>query len=418
MGMEKDAQRSLGILLAIVGSVFYLQQAVFSDFFAHRNDFAHLYLAGYLSRYGGNFFDPQLMLQAHRSLSIPTGLNPFVYPPFFALLLRPLSWLTYDVAWLVFSLLSHAAWFLSLSLLTRLFRPAKVDRFLWWGMLLGFSAFFDPLHRTYAAGQVNTFLLLVLCAGWFLIRRNRAAWAGILFGLGAAIKVTPAFLLLYLALRRKWSGVLTGLAIFVLSVTISWMMLGAGVHREFLEEARRMSYGSSTWADLGMNYHLEPHNQAPSAFWYRLFEPNPLTGGVLPVPGLAPALSYLTALALLMGLVALTLRGKQPAAAEYFLWILVMLLLPSLLWDHYLVQATFGLAYLSGALLGSRLSREWTFFTALALISVPYPYLLFNQGWLIPLASIKLLGILLLMYFLLVNRQRLPEDEGERRAAE
>ena len=90
--MNSNTQRLFGLFLLITGVVFYLQQAFFADYlFAHRNDFAHLYLAGYLADRGGHFFDSDLLIKAKLALQIPTGLNPFVYPPFFAVLLRPLS---------------------------------------------------------------------------------------------------------------------------------------------------------------------------------------------------------------------------------------------------------------------------------------------------------------------------------------
>jgi hypothetical protein len=407
--MNSNTQRLFGLFLLITGVVFYLQQAFFADYlFAHRNDFAHLYLAGYLADRGGHFFDSDLLIKAKLALQIPTGLNPFVYPPFFAVLLRPLSWFSYDWAWNLFTLLSHAAYFAALALLIHLFRREHESTLLWWGTLLALSAFYDPLHRTFAAGQVNTFLLLLFCLGWYFIRTNHITWAGILFGLGASIKVSPAFLLLYLGWKGQWSGLFAGIVTIVGTTALSWAILGMDVHFSFVHEAQQMSYGESTWAHLGMHYHVEPHNQAPSALWYRLFTSNPATQGLLHSPLFARFLSWFSAALLISLLLWFTPRGKSsPVAMEYSLWLLALLLLPSLLWDHYLVQVLFIYTFGFRLILDGTRKYPAAAFLAFALTAVPYPFSLqaFSQGWYIWLASIKLYGIILLLMFLLLNWQ-------------
>lgn len=417
--MTTRQQRLTGCILLILGGVFYLQAALFQGFlFAHRNDFAHLYIAGYLANHGGNFFDPAQALRVHRALEIPTGLNPFVYPPFFAILLIPLSWLTYDAAWSIFTLLSHCAFFISLTLLVRMFRQEFEEPLLWWGGLVFFSAIFTPLINTYTAGQVNTFLLLIICLAWYAIRQGQGICAGVVLGLGASVKVTPAFLLLYFAWKREWRVFLSGILILLLTFLISWLVLGAEVHTSFLSEVPQMSYGSSTWAQFNQHYHDEPHNQAPAALWYRLLTLNHSTLGIKNSPLLARLLSYLTAFILLSLLIWKTPIKPPPSAWEYSLWLIVMLMLPSLMWEHYLVQVFFAIAvalrlFLDRARLEDLSGYKASLLAlALGLMAVPYLYNFepFRQGWLTLAMSVKLYGLLCLVVFLLWNR---PQDDPE-----
>lgn len=403
--MEKK-EKVLGIVLIVLGIFFYLHSSVFLSYFSHRNDFAHLYLAGFLAERGGDFFDPALMLKTHKALSISTGLNPFVYPPFFALLLIPLAWFSYDTAWTLFFLLSHAAYLAALALTVQFLCKPGENRLLWWGVLLGLSACFYPLPRTFSAGQMNTFILLVLTSAWFLHTRRWHRTAGAVLGLGVAIKVAPAFLLLFFAWKGRWQTVLAGALTLALTVAISLAWCGPQRHSAFLQETRQMAYGSSTWAQFNQHYHVEPHNQAPSALWYRLLTQNPSTTGIANRPTLAKALSILTALAIVAALLRLTLAGnRHETFREYSLWLIAMLLLPSLCWDHYLVQTIPILAF--------SLHQAWTRETrwllplalGLGLLAIPYYYdaPLFKQGWMTLFMAVKLLGLGLVTAFIIHN---------------
>lgn len=414
--MDKNQQHILGILLLVIGSVFYLQPTLLGNpvyggglFNAHRNDFAHLYIAGKLATVTSDFFNPQIAQQAHRSLQISSGLNPFVYPPFFAILLIPLSRFSYDIAWYLFSLLSHTAYFASLALLIRLFRRENESPWLWWGILVAFSSIFSPLFLTYSAGQVNTFLLLIYCLSWYCIQTRREAWAGAILALGGAIKVGPAFLLLYLLLKRRWIAFVSGIIVLAATLVISYAYFGPEPHKDFLAEAGQMSYGKSTWAQYGMHYHVDPHNQAPSALWYRLLTHNPSTQGLVDSPALARLFSYATAGAILIFLVLNALRGgKELKPSEYSLWILGGLMLPSLMWDHYLVQAVFALAVSLRWVMDGRHRFRIGWALGLGLMAVTFLYFydmpLFKSGLMTLFMPVRLYGMALSIAFLILNR--------------
>jgi alpha-1,2-mannosyltransferase len=136
---------------------------------------------------------------------------PFIYPPFAALLMVPLtvtSWGFAATALFVASLFSLAV---ALYLFTRRLWPSGGPS----GALVATSALvplclqLEPVSETFAFGQVNL-ILMALVALDCLPARTR--WPrGVLVGLAAAIKLTPAAFLLYFLLRRDYRSAVTTL---------------------------------------------------------------------------------------------------------------------------------------------------------------------------------------------------------------
>ncbi|MDP8244147.1 MAG: glycosyltransferase family 87 protein [Candidatus Hinthialibacter antarcticus] len=421
--MNRFGLRSLGWLLCIIGFAAYVQHQMINTVFVEsRNDFKHLYIAGYLAWHGGDMYDSEMMFRSANLLlsddpNTPVAINPFVYPPFFALTLAPMTFLPYDAAWYLFNLFSHVAYLASLALLVRCFRKDPEPETIWWGLLLIFSAAFFPLQRSFWAGQMNTYLLLCLSASAYALHRNKEIQAGFWLGLGAAIKVSPAFLLLFLLYKRKWKGFIAGMILVSASVVVSIAMLGWEVHAEFIHETRQMSYGSSTWANVGQGaqFHIEPHNQAPSAVWYRFLTQSNKSIGIMDAPALAKTMSYLTALLIVSALIMVTRpRRDETQLWEFSLWGVAMLLLPSLMWDHYLVQAMLAFALALRIVFAGRARLIWLLAIAVWLCMVPYNYWLESRsvGWGVFFAAPKLYGLLCLSLFLLVNPFRVEDDDA------
>lgn len=413
---EFGVVRASGVVLFIIGGVFYLhQQVAYAWQFATLNDFKHLYLAGYLAARGGNFFDAGLMLRTTDFLQIPPGINPFVYPPFFALLLIPLAWLDFQSAWLLFTLASHAAFWIALLTIVSLVRRDESHTAAWLGILTVLAAAFFPLLKNYTAGQMNTFLLLIIALAAYLYHRGAKIQTGLLLGFGASLKVAPAFLLLYFAWKREWRILAAGLTFLAAAFFISLAVLGIEPHLAFLHEVRQMGYGSSTWAQYGQHFHVEPHNQSPSALWYRLLTDNPVTQGIMDSPWLAKAFSYLTAAGIFAFLLAWTPRtDREQFLEEYSMWTLAMLLLPSLMWDHYLVQAVLAIAVMLRLLLEGKTRAALLLGLGLALVLVPTVYdrpsayfeqPIFLQGWATLAMPVKLYGLLMLAVYLALHRK-------------
>jgi len=409
----------LGWLLFLLAAELFIQRNAVSLWSGerplHNNDFRHMYVASCLLREGGNFYDAEAL----RAEAVRQGverLNPYVYPPLLAILLLPLSLLPFQAAgilwWLVNIALALGAFLLLGDLMETQKKPWN------WVLVAFLMATSEPLTRSLTAGQLNLLLLFLLTLCLYLLERDRPIAGGVILGLAAALKVFPALLIAMLFWRRKfragWAALGTAAGLTLLSTIIA----GWSTSLDYLGVLRQMGYGSSTWSGLGQHYHIAPANQSPAALITRLLTVAPEAGlaGIASMPRLASILSAAAAL-LLLGASFYVSRPSATAKAPgdsklcYGLFTLTALLVPSLMWDHYLT-----IALLPLVLYLNRLNREkpgaveLTFAaTAVFLINVPYNFWdpVFTKGWAIALASVKLPGALLL-FGLVLRRCRPP----------
>jgi len=136
------------------------------------------------------------------TVTLPKDGLGFTYPPFSALLFAPFAHFPLRVCEVAFSLLNLAAVFALIVVSLRAV-CAALDRrtILWWALALVLPVvLFDPVRQTLLLGQVNIILALMVVADMTL---DLPLPRGILVGLAAAIKVTPAILIPYLFLTRQ-----------------------------------------------------------------------------------------------------------------------------------------------------------------------------------------------------------------------
>ncbi|WP_410674310.1 glycosyltransferase 87 family protein [Amycolatopsis sp. cmx-4-68] len=155
----------------------------------------------------------------------PTGdgqLLLFTYPPFAAILLAPLAVVPYWAACLAVTLLTLGLLALVLTTVLR----ALGARCNWRrvGVLLLAAEVLEPVLRTVYAGQIDL-LLLALVVLDVLVDTPR--WPrGLLIGLAAAIKLTPAVFLLYFLLRRDTRAALTAGVTFLAATVLGFLLTG------------------------------------------------------------------------------------------------------------------------------------------------------------------------------------------------
>ena len=149
----------------------------------------------------------------------------FTYPPFAAIVLRPLTWLaptTTGLIWLTLCVCAALA-VVSLVVLTRTWPPAGIDRAI--ALLLAISLFLGStqVQSDLITGQVNLVLalLIVLDVGKFVPGRFRGA----LVGFAAAVKLTPMVIWGWFLLTRQWRALLTSLGTFAGCVALAWIAL-------------------------------------------------------------------------------------------------------------------------------------------------------------------------------------------------
>jgi hypothetical protein len=184
-------------------------------------DFSAFYTAGQAARAGVSPYwnDPDRVpplwdgVSRHRS-------SRFLYPPLAASLMAPLTWLSYAAAKHLWMALTLAAVASALAVLVRALgaRPS-VETVLG---LATFAGLFQPLVLHLERGQVDalTLLAVALALRPMVAEDRDAVGSGVLLAMGALLKPSVAFLLPFLALRRRWralGGFAAGAAAAVLA---------------------------------------------------------------------------------------------------------------------------------------------------------------------------------------------------------
>ncbi|WP_324194315.1 glycosyltransferase 87 family protein [Nocardia blacklockiae] len=208
------------VLLALGGIAggYWLKQVVTTpQVMMHLMDLKVYQIAGNRAADGISVYDTPL-------LGNTRGVWEFVYTPFSALLFTPLVALSGDVfryagALGNFALLAASCW-AALSMLgyRRDLRLAVASL-----PIAGLLLWCEPVRETMAFGQINIFLLLLVLADLALPDSSR--WKGVLTGIAAGIKLTPAFFVVYLLVTRRYRAAATATGAFAATVLIGLVAL-------------------------------------------------------------------------------------------------------------------------------------------------------------------------------------------------
>jgi alpha-1,2-mannosyltransferase len=138
---------------------------------------------------------------------------PFTYPPIAAVIFSALSVVPLPPAIAVVVVLNLAA-LVTFCLLAATSQYGRGSRALVAGLAVaGASVLLKPVRETLWFGQVNVVLGVLVAADCLL---PRTKWPrGLLIGLAAAIKLSPAVFVLFFLPRRQWRPALTAAASFV-----------------------------------------------------------------------------------------------------------------------------------------------------------------------------------------------------------
>jgi alpha-1,2-mannosyltransferase len=145
---------------------------------------------------------------------------PFTYPPFAAVVFEPLHLLPFGVLsflWQVGIIVAlYGVVWISLRLLDRAEHRLAM---LWTAA----GIWTEPLRSTFDYGQVNVILVLAVLAA---VLSSRWWLSGLLVGLAAGIKLTPAVSGLYFVGVRRWGAALFSGLVFFGTIGVSLLVLG------------------------------------------------------------------------------------------------------------------------------------------------------------------------------------------------
>ena len=158
---------------------------------------------------------------------------PFLYPPVAVVVLAPFAVVPYWLASAVFALVTVAAVALVVVVVLRglAVRPTALLA----AALLPVALAVEPVRETLYFGQVNA-LLMALVAADCLVRTPR--WPrGLLVGVAAAVKLTPAVFVLFFLLRGDRRAALTACVSFLCVTAVGFLVSWSDSVRFWTHEA-------------------------------------------------------------------------------------------------------------------------------------------------------------------------------------
>ncbi|WP_328615966.1 glycosyltransferase 87 family protein [Amycolatopsis sp. NBC_00355] len=151
----------------------------------------------------------------------------FTYPPFAAIVLTPLTLLPYWLACLLLTLLTLGLLAVVLSTVLGALGVLPPGLRGWRRItaVLLLAEVLEPVLRTVYAGQIDLLLLALVVLDVLV---DTPKWPrGLLIGVAAAVKLTPAVFLLYFLLRRDTRAAVTAVVTFLAATALGFLLAGA-----------------------------------------------------------------------------------------------------------------------------------------------------------------------------------------------
>ena len=178
-----------------------------------------------------------------RSWGTEAWVVAYIYPPFFALVLAPLTSLGLLAAARIWLLAVQVAFFGSLALILRIHPElSRGGR----RLLLLASLGFMPVYLNLKFQQVATVWLLLITATLWAALRRRAGLAGAFIAAAASLKVSPIFLIPLFARLGRWRIAVLG-SVSLLALTAVTMLAAPGSWQFFTVVLPRIGLGTANW---------------------------------------------------------------------------------------------------------------------------------------------------------------------------
>ncbi|MGZ5363794.1 MAG: mannosyltransferase [Mycobacterium sp.] len=196
----------------------------------------------YLVPNGANFVDLHVYVGGAGMLDQPGTLYdyvyadqtpdfplPFTYPPFAAIVFYPLHLLPFELVAFAWQLGLFAALYGVVRISQRLLGSGDHRTAMLWTTV---GIWIEPLRSTFDYGQINVLLVLAVL---YAVYSTRSWISGLLVGLAAGVKLTPAASGLYFVGARRWAAVAFSAVVFFGTVGISWLIIGDETRYYFTE---------------------------------------------------------------------------------------------------------------------------------------------------------------------------------------
>jgi hypothetical protein len=233
--------RVLLLLLIVIGAYYVtwsVVQCVTLTPSALQFDFVNYFGGAQAAAHGTDIY-----ADFKRSWGSEAWVVAYIYPPFFALVLAPLTSLGLLAAARIWLLAVHAAFFGSLALILRIHPElSRGGR----RLLLLASLGFMPVYLNLKFQQVATIWLLLMTAALWAALRRRAGLAGAFIAAAASLKVSPIFLIPLFARVGRWRIAVLA-SVTVVALTVVTMLAAPGSWQFLTVVLPRIGLGTANW---------------------------------------------------------------------------------------------------------------------------------------------------------------------------
>jgi alpha-1,2-mannosyltransferase len=165
---------------------------------------------------------------------------PFTYPPFAAVVFYPLHLIPFGILSFAWQLGTIAALYGVVRVSQRLLPGPPGDRriaLLWTAV----GIWLEPLRSNFDYGQINVLLVLAVL---YAVYSTRWWLSGLLVGLAAGVKLTPAVSGLYFVGARRWGAAVFSAVVFFGTIAVSAIVVGDQT-RYYFTQHRSTSRGAA-----------------------------------------------------------------------------------------------------------------------------------------------------------------------------
>jgi alpha-1,2-mannosyltransferase len=139
------------------------------------------------------------------------GQLGYTYPPFAAILMRPLAWLPIGLTITLYVIVSVSAfsacvWWLVRPLAAR----HQVPSWFAFGLTLVLATALEPIREAFTFGQVNFVLWFLILFDLLVLLPRGSRFVGVGIGLATAIKLVPGIFIVYLLITKRFRAAAVG----------------------------------------------------------------------------------------------------------------------------------------------------------------------------------------------------------------
>ncbi len=320
--------------------------------------FRTLFLRNYPDFSGYYFGSKAIFENINPYLGGKNFFTPFVYPPFVALFFSPFLLVPFNIAEIIWEVMSLIFLFFSIVFLLKINNQKILSPI---GIFLSILVFiFFPVKFSLGMGQINLLILVLICLSLFFYNRGKKTLTGFLFGLCILLKIFPILIFFYFLLTKQWK---------ILISLIFTIIAGLVVSTLFIKPSINIYFYTHTLPSLITGWRTDYYNQSLTGFLGRMGFTGSI-GNLLKI-----FLSILTVLVTFMAAVKGNKSSKKFANLTIGSFITVNLLINNFSWQHHFAWFLIPLFF--------------TFFTILSLKNNLKLFIILGISYLLTATNIK-----------------------------